>query len=102
MLAAEHRFWQRTAMSPRRSGQRRSETAMRFARNPGKWLWRRLRLGSWFARWKAEGRTETAAEAGGDRTERSTDRGDRREKAASSQQRGKGRGGSRRHRKKRH
>jgi hypothetical protein len=74
---------------------------MRLVRNPGEWLWRRLRLGGWFARRETEKLTETAPEAGGDRTERGTDRVGRREKAASSRQRGKGRGGPHRHRKKR-
>src|SRR5689334_21125571 len=62
--------------------------------------WSRVRLGGWFTRRKAEKSAETAPEAGGG-AERGTDRAGRREKAAPSQQRGKGRGGSHHHRKKR-
>jgi hypothetical protein len=75
---------------------------MRLTGRPGEWLWRRLRLGTWFTRRKAEKLTATTAKAGPDDAERRADRAGSREKTASSQQRGKGRGGSRRHRKKRH
>jgi hypothetical protein len=73
---------------------------MRLGRNPGEWLWRRLRLGGWFTRRKAEELAETAPGAGGG-AERGTERAGGREKAAPSRQRGKGRGGPHRHRKKR-
>ena len=74
---------------------------MRLTGSPGEWLWRRLRLGTWFARRKAEKLTGTTAEPGPDAAGRVADRVTGREKAPS-RQRGKGRGGGpHRHRKKR-
>ena len=73
---------------------------MRFTGNPGEWLWRRLRLGTWFARRKAEKLTGTTAQAGPDDTERGADRATDREKATSPQHRRKGHGGPSRPRKK--
>ena len=62
---------------------------MRLTGSPGEWLWRRLRLGTWFARRKAEKLTGTTAEAGPDAAGRVADRVTGREKAPS-RQRGKG------------
>ena len=73
---------------------------MRLTGKPGEWLWRRLRLGSWFTRRKAEKLTGTTAKAGPGDAERATDRVGGRETTASSRQRGKGRGGPRRRHKK--
>ena len=74
---------------------------MRLIGKPSEWLWRRLRLGTWFTRRKAEKLTGTTAKAGPDDAERVADRVTGREKAASPQHRRKGRGGPSRHRKKR-
>jgi hypothetical protein len=78
-----------------------SEVAMRLTGKPGEWLWRRLRLGTWFTRRKAEKLTGTTAKADPDDTERGADRVTQREKVTSSQHHRKGRGGPSRHRKKR-
>jgi hypothetical protein len=74
---------------------------MRLTGKPGEWLWRRLRLGAWFTRRKAEKLTATTAKAGPDGAERRADRVTDREEATSPQHRGKGRGGPPRRRKKR-
>jgi hypothetical protein len=74
---------------------------MRLTGKAGEWLWRRLRLGTWFTRRKAEKLTGATAKAGPDDTERGADRVTDREKVASRQHRRKGRGGPSRHRKKR-
>ena len=47
---------------------------MRLTGKPGEWLWRRLRLGTWFTRRKAERLTGTAAKADPDDAERGADR----------------------------
>jgi hypothetical protein len=78
-----------------------SEVAMRLTGKPGEWLWRRLRLGTWFTRRKAEKLTGTTAKADPDDAERGADRVIHREKVTSPQHRRKGRGGPSRHRKKR-
>ena len=77
------------------------EAAMRLTGKPGEWLWRRLRLGTWFTRREAEKLTGTTAKADPDDTERGADRATHREKVTSSQHHRKGRGGPSRHRKKR-
>jgi hypothetical protein len=41
---------------------------MRFARNPGEWLWRRLRLSTWVTRRKADKLTATTAKVSPDDT----------------------------------
>ena len=74
---------------------------MRLTGKPGEWLWRRLRLGTWFTRRKAEKLTGTTAKADLDDTERGAGRATHREKVTSPQHRRKGRGGHSRHRKKR-
>src|SRR3954452_2470057 len=73
------------------TSRREREAAMRLTGRPGEWLWRRLRLGTWFARRKAEKLTGTTAEAGPDAAGRVADRVTGREKAPS-RQRGRGRG----------
>src|SRR4051812_47952258 len=74
---------------------------MRLTGNPGKWLWRRLRLGTWVTRRKAEKLTGTTAKAGPDDAERGADRVTGREKVGAPRHRSKGRGGPRRHHKNR-
>jgi hypothetical protein len=74
---------------------------MRLTRNPAGWLWRRLRLDTWFTRRKAEKLTATTAKAGPDDAERGADRVTGRETAISPQHRRKGQGGPSRRRKKR-
>ena len=83
------------------TSRRERELAMRFTGKPGEWLWRRLRLGTWFTRRKAEKLTGTTAKADPDDAERGADRATHREKVTSPQHRRKGRGGPSRHRKKR-
>ncbi len=74
---------------------------MRLTGKPGEWLWRRLRLGTWFTRRKAEKLTTTTAKADPDNAEHGADRVTDREKVASPQHSRKGRGGPSRRRKKR-
>ena len=74
---------------------------MRLTGNPGEWLWRRLRLGTWFTRRKAQKLTGTTAKANPDNAKHGADRVTDREKVASPQHRTNGRGGPSRRRKKR-
>src|SRR3954453_17988697 len=68
------------------TSRREREAAMRLTGRPGEWLWRRLRLGTWFTRRKAEKLTGTTAKADPDDTERGADRAThRREKVTSPQ-----------------
>ena len=74
---------------------------MQRLRNRVGWLWRQLRLGTWFTRRKAEKVVTAAAAVSDERAEPDTDRVSGRTKAATSgQRRGKARGGPNRRRKK--
>jgi hypothetical protein len=74
---------------------------MQRLRNRVGWLWRQLRLGTWFTRRKVEKVVTAAAAVSDERAEPDTDRVSRRAKGSTSpQRRGKARGGSNRRRKK--
>ena len=74
---------------------------MQRLRNRVGWLWRQLRLGTWFTRRKAEKVVAVAAATSNERAEPDTDRVSGRTKGStSSQRRGKARGGPNRRRKK--
>jgi hypothetical protein len=74
---------------------------MQRLRNRVGWLWRQLRLGTWFPRRKAEKVVTAAAATSDERVEPDTDRASGRTKGStSSQRRGKARGGPNRRRKK--
>jgi hypothetical protein len=74
---------------------------MQRLRNRVGWLWRQLRLGTWFPRRKAEKVVTVAAATSDERVEPDTDRVSGRTKGStSSQRRGKARGGPNRRRKK--
>ena len=74
---------------------------MQRLRNRVEWLWRQLRLGTWFTRRKAEEVATAAAAVSDERAEPDTDRVSGRTKGSTSPQRhGKARGGPNRRRKK--
>ena len=74
---------------------------MQRLRNRVGWLWRQLRLGTWFTRRKAEEVATAAAAVSDERAEPDTDRVSGRTKGSTSgQRRGKARGGPHRRRKK--
>jgi hypothetical protein len=74
---------------------------MQRLRNRVGWLWRQLRLGTWFTRRKAEKVVTAATAVSDERAEPDTDRVSGRTKGSpSSQRRGKARGGPNRRRKK--
>ena len=74
---------------------------MQRLRNRVGWLWRQLRLSTWFTRRKAEKAVTAAAAVSDERAEPDTDRVSGRTKGSTSpQRRGKARGGPNRRRKK--
>ena len=74
---------------------------MQRLRNRVGWLWRQLRLGTWFTRRKAEKVVTAPAAVSDERAEPDTDRVNGRAKGSTSpQRRGKARGGPNRRRKK--